>query len=75
MRQTRLQFAAVRGAVASGVIDPLDVLTQLEPMQAAIEPYEAMARRGPGWIKVELNRPPLKGAASAQARSALTLLS
>jgi threonine dehydrogenase-like Zn-dependent dehydrogenase len=40
--------------VASGVIDPLEVLTQLEPMQGAIEAYGAFDRREPGWIKVEL---------------------
>jgi threonine dehydrogenase-like Zn-dependent dehydrogenase len=40
--------------VATGVIDPLEVLTQAEPLQGAIEAYEAFDRREPGWIKVEL---------------------
>ena len=40
--------------VAAGVIDPLDILTQMEPLQDAIEAYKAFDRRQPGWIKVEL---------------------
>ena len=37
-----------------GVIDPLDVLAQMEPLCDAIEAYKAFDRRQPGWIKVEL---------------------
>jgi threonine dehydrogenase-like Zn-dependent dehydrogenase len=40
--------------VASGAFDPTDVLTQEEPVTAAIEAYETFDRRRPGWIKVEL---------------------
>jgi len=40
--------------VSSGVVDPLDVLTQMEPLRNAIEAYQAFDRRDAGWIKVEL---------------------
>jgi len=40
--------------VASGRLDPVQVLTQTEPMTGAIEAYEAFDERQPGWIKVEL---------------------
>ena len=40
--------------VASGVVDPVTVLTQMEPMQDAIAAYKAFDERQPGWIKVEL---------------------
>ena len=40
--------------VLSGAIDPVKILTKVEPMQSAIEAYEAFDRREPGWIKVEL---------------------
>lgn len=40
--------------VASGVVDPVAVLTQMEPMQDALEAYKAFDKRQPGWIKVEL---------------------
>ena len=40
--------------VASGVIDPRDVLTQTEPLTDAIEAYKAFDRRESGWVKVEL---------------------
>jgi threonine dehydrogenase-like Zn-dependent dehydrogenase len=40
--------------VASGVIDPAEVLTQVEPISDAIEAYKAFDRRESGWIKVEL---------------------
>jgi threonine dehydrogenase-like Zn-dependent dehydrogenase len=40
--------------VVSGAIDPVKILTKVEPMQGAIEAYEAFDRREPGWIKVEL---------------------
>jgi threonine dehydrogenase-like Zn-dependent dehydrogenase len=42
------------GLVASGALDPTDVLTQEEPVTGAIEAYEVFDRRRPGWIKVEL---------------------
>jgi threonine dehydrogenase-like Zn-dependent dehydrogenase len=40
--------------VASGVIDPTQVLTQSEPLADAIEAYKAFDRRESGWVKVEL---------------------
>ena len=40
--------------VASGVIDPAQVLTQTEPLADAIEAYKAFDRRESGWVKVEL---------------------
>ena len=49
--------------VASGVIDPAQVLTQVEPITDAIEAYKAFDRRESGWIKVELK--PAQGARKA----------
>ena len=40
--------------VRTGAIDPVAILTEVEPMTGAIEAYEAFDRREPGWIKVEL---------------------
>lgn len=40
--------------VASGMFDPTQVLTQIEPMSDAIDAYRAFDRRDAGWIKVEL---------------------
>jgi threonine dehydrogenase-like Zn-dependent dehydrogenase len=40
--------------VASGVIEPMAVLSQQEPLVSAIDAYEAFDRHQPGWIKVEL---------------------
>lgn len=40
--------------IASGTFDPTDVLTEVEPMQSAIQAYEAFDSRQPGWLKVEL---------------------
>lgn len=40
--------------VASGVIDPLNLLTQHQPLSGAIEAYETFDARKPGWLKVEL---------------------
>lgn len=42
------------GLVASGAIDPTEILTQQEPVTGAVEAYEEFDRRMPGWIKVEL---------------------
>lgn len=38
----------------SGVIDPVKVLTNVEPMSNVIDAYEAFDKREPGWIKTEL---------------------
>ncbi|MEW5927513.1 MAG: zinc-dependent alcohol dehydrogenase [Gemmatimonadota bacterium] len=40
--------------VASGVVDPVKILTQREPLTDVIEAFEAFDTRQPGWIKVEL---------------------
>ncbi len=40
--------------VRTGAIDPVKILTQMEPMTGAISAYEAFDKREPGWIKVEL---------------------
>ncbi len=40
--------------IASGTIDPIGILTKVEPMQGVIDAYEAFDARQPGWIKVEL---------------------
>jgi threonine dehydrogenase-like Zn-dependent dehydrogenase len=42
------------GLVATGALDPTEILTNTEPLTGAIEAYEAFDRREPGWIKVEL---------------------
>ena len=41
--------------VASGVIDPLELLTQQEPLTDAMAAYEQFDARRSGWLKVELN--------------------
>ncbi len=43
--------------VASGTVDPLEILTQKKPLASAVEAYEAFDRREAGWIKVELEAP------------------
>jgi threonine dehydrogenase-like Zn-dependent dehydrogenase len=40
--------------VQAGVVDPLQVLTQREPMTNVIEAYRQFDLRRPGWVKVEL---------------------
>jgi threonine dehydrogenase-like Zn-dependent dehydrogenase len=42
------------GLVASGVVDPTEILTNREPLGSVIEAYKAFDRRMPGWVKVEL---------------------
>lgn len=44
--------------VTAGVVDPVKVLTQMEPMQDALAAYRAFDERQPGWIKVELEPTP-----------------
>lgn len=58
----RRYYATLIDLVRSGAIDPAKVLTKIEPMQSAIQAYEAFDRREPGWIKVELK--PGEGGAS-----------
>jgi len=40
--------------VRTGAVDPLQVLSNVEPMGRAIEAYRTFDVRTPGWIKVEL---------------------
>ena len=40
--------------VRAGVVDPTEILTQREPITAAIDAYKEFDRRMPGWIKVML---------------------
>ncbi len=40
--------------VESGVVDPRQILTQVEPMTDVLSAYQAFNDRRPGWIKVEL---------------------
>lgn len=40
--------------VRSGVVDPTEVLTQVEPMDDVIEAYKQFDKRTPGWVKVML---------------------
>jgi threonine dehydrogenase-like Zn-dependent dehydrogenase len=43
------------GLVATGALDPTEILIQTEPLTGAIEAYETFDRRRPGWLKVELD--------------------
>jgi len=47
-------YTKLIGLVVSSAIDPAKILTRVEPMQSAIDAYEAFDRREPGWSKVEL---------------------
>jgi threonine dehydrogenase-like Zn-dependent dehydrogenase len=40
--------------VRTGAIDPIEILTQSEPLTSAIDAYKAFDQRQPGWIKVQL---------------------
>jgi threonine dehydrogenase-like Zn-dependent dehydrogenase len=40
--------------VESESVDPLSILTEMEPLVSAIEAYKAFDERRPGWLKVEL---------------------
>ncbi|WP_119461476.1 zinc-dependent alcohol dehydrogenase [Rhodospirillaceae bacterium SYSU D60014] len=40
--------------VRRGTVDPLEILTKVEPMTDAIAAYKAFDKREPGWLKVEL---------------------
>ncbi|WP_299823255.1 zinc-dependent alcohol dehydrogenase [uncultured Jannaschia sp.] len=40
--------------IRSGTVDPVKVLSQVEPIGTAIEAFETFDKRAPGWIKVEL---------------------
>jgi threonine dehydrogenase-like Zn-dependent dehydrogenase len=40
--------------VRAGTVDPTKLVEQLEPLDSALEAYEAFDRREAGWLKVEL---------------------
>lgn len=40
--------------VRTGAVDPLDLLTHVQPLTSAIEAYRSFDSRKPGWMKVEL---------------------
>ena len=40
--------------VQSGVVDPLDILTEEMPLTDALTAYKAFDKQEAGWIKVEL---------------------
>jgi threonine dehydrogenase-like Zn-dependent dehydrogenase len=40
--------------IRTGAVDPLQILTQREPLTSAIDAYQAFDERRPGWVKVEL---------------------
>jgi threonine dehydrogenase-like Zn-dependent dehydrogenase len=52
--------------IRAGMVDPSEVLTEIEPLMSALQAYEAFDRREPGWIKVEL-KPESSHAQSARA--------
>ncbi len=41
--------------VRAGVVDPVKILTKVEPLTNAIAAYEAFDKREPGWLKVRLD--------------------
>lgn len=51
----RRYYETLIDLVRSGAINPVNILTKIEPIQNAIEAYKAFDSRNPGWIKVELN--------------------
>ncbi len=40
--------------VRAGVIDPMMVLTQVQPLDNAVEAFKAFDKRESGWMKVDL---------------------
>ena len=50
----RAYYDVLLDNVASGRLDPVKILTQVEPMTGAIDAYKAFDERQPGWMKVEL---------------------
>jgi threonine dehydrogenase-like Zn-dependent dehydrogenase len=40
--------------VASGTMDPTEILTRVEPLTSVLDAYKAFDTRQPGWLKVEL---------------------
>jgi len=50
----RKYLPALLELIQSGAVDPLKVLTNVEPLTTVMEAYRAFDQRRPGWIKVEL---------------------
>jgi len=50
----RKYLPALIDLVRQGVVNPTEFLTQMQPMESAIEAYKAFDRRDDGWVKVEL---------------------
>ena len=50
----RKYIPKVLDLVRTGRVDPLQVLTQREPITAALDAYREFDTRHPGWMKVEL---------------------
>jgi threonine dehydrogenase-like Zn-dependent dehydrogenase len=46
--------------VASGVVDPTDLVDQVEPFTDAVDAYQAFDQRRPGWVKVTLDTAPAR---------------
>ena len=40
--------------VRSGVVDPVKILSKVEPLTNVIEARKAFDKREPGWLKIEL---------------------
>jgi len=40
--------------VRSGVVDPVEILSKIEPLTNVIQAYKAFDKREPGWLKTEL---------------------
>lgn len=61
--------------VHSGVVDPTQILTQVEPMTSVIDAYKAFDQRKSGWVKVELvpGARASNGASQAQHQSSLKI--
>jgi threonine dehydrogenase-like Zn-dependent dehydrogenase len=50
----RKYIPMLMGMIESGLVDPSDILTDVESLDSAIDAYKAFDVREPGWIKVEL---------------------
>ncbi len=50
----RKYICTLLNLVETGVVNPLEILTNIEPLSQALEAYKAFDKRQAGWIKVEL---------------------
>src|SRR5581483_7018277 len=69
----RKYIPALIELVRSGQIDPLAILTQVEPLTDAVSAYKAFDQRRPGWMKVCMKpeQTSLHGQASSRVDEAL----